>query len=213
MNILFDLDGTLTDPQEGIVTCIRYALEKLSRNPDEYANLQRFIGPPLLASFEELLGCAAEAESALQLYRDRFSAVGLFENHVYDGIEESLDALAAHGHRMLVATAKPRVFALRILEHFGLASYFTGIYGSELDGRLSDKAELIAHIVQQEQLEPATTLMIGDRSYDIVGAKANALRSIGVLWGYGSRAELSRAAADALCESPPDLFPLINSIT
>lgn len=202
MNLLFDLDGTLTDPKLGVVRCIKYALKRLDRDPDAYPNLERYIGPPLLESFYELLGSQQEAESAVTLYRERFSSVGLFENEVYEGIEESLAELVAEGCRMLIATSKPSVFASRIIQHFNLENYFDFIYGSELNGQLSDKADLIAFILNKEGLEIADTLMIGDRLHDVRGARKNGVRSLGVLWGYGSHEELTEAGVDALCDSP-----------
>lgn len=212
MNLLLDLDGTLTDPKVGIVTCMEYALQKLGRDPANYSKLERFIGPPLLASFIELLGDDDEALRAVELYRERFSVTGLFENEVYAGIKHSLAKFSMKPHRMMVATAKPHIFAKRILEHFELDSYFEHCFGSELDGRLSNKADLLALILETQELVPADTLMIGDRSHDIVAARANGIRSIGVLWGYGSAEELSLAGADALCESPPLLAALIDSL-
>lgn len=201
MNVLFDLDGTLTNPRLGIVGCIRHALQRLGRDPDHYPNLERFIGPPLLASFTELLGSDSEASSALELYRERFASVGLYENEVYEGIESCLSELADTGCTLMVATSKPQVYAVKIIQHFGLGGYFQSVYGSELDGRLSDKTELISFILTREGLDRASTVMIGDRSHDIVGAKGNEIRSVGVLWGYGSREELSDAGADVICES------------
>jgi len=205
MNLLFDLDGTLTDPKIGIVSCIEHALTQLGRNLEDYSNLERFIGPPLLASFEEMLGDKAQAEAAVEFYRERFGAFGLFENTVYDGIEEVLGGFKAQGHNLYVATSKPRVFADRILAHFELAKYFKHIYGSELDGRNSAKKDLIAHILKEEKISSSDAWMIGDRSYDIVGATANKVLSVGVLWGYGSIEELASAGATALCELPEHL--------
>ena len=210
VNLLFDLDGTLTDPKRGIVGCMRYALERLDRDPDSFSNLERFIGPPLLDSFYHLLGNEKEAQIALTLYRERFSTVGLYENKVYEGIENSLSELAANGCRMLVATSKPRVFAARIIHHFNLDAYFEFVYGSELDGQRADKADLIAYILSQEKLDVADTRMIGDRLHDINGATKNGVRSIGVLWGYGSHDELSAAGADVLCDSPSALLECIS---
>ncbi|MCB1690666.1 MAG: HAD hydrolase-like protein [Halioglobus sp.] len=210
MNLLFDLDGTLTDPQLGIVSCIRHALERLDRNPDNHPNLERYIGPPLLSSFEEMLGNEAEAHSAVQLYRERFGTVGLYENEVYEGIHESLAEFARAGHRMVVATSKPRIYAVRIIEHFQLQGYFEHIYGSELDGHLSDKAELISHVLDSEKFDTNSTLIIGDRLHDIAGARANGIRSVGVLWGFGSHEELSGAGATTLCNSPWNLTDCVR---
>ena len=211
MNLLFDLDGTLTNPKRGIVGCMKYALERLDRDPEAYANLERFIGPPLVDSFYELLGDRTAAETAVKFYRERFSSVGLYENEVYDGIEDCLLNLADNDFRMMVATSKPSVFANRIIQHFKLDSHFDFIYGSELDGNLSNKGDLIAHILDREGLDRTETLMIGDRLHDIQGARKNGVRSIGVLWGFGSHDELSEAGADILCESPELLCERIKT--
>jgi len=209
MNLLFDLDGTLTDPGPGIVRSIEHALRGLGRCPGDFPDLERFIGPPLLDSFIELLGDEEEASSAVELYRERFGAVGLFENRVYDGMESCLAELADRGFRMMVATSKPTVFAARIIQHFRLGDFFDRVFGSELDGRLAKKPDLISHILAVESLEREETLMIGDRSHDIAGAQANGIRSVGVLWGYGSFQELAGAGADRLCDSPVTLVDCI----
>ncbi|NNF78007.1 MAG: HAD family hydrolase [Rhizobiales bacterium] len=205
--ICFDLDGTLTDPKEGIVGSIRYALKKLghevSSNDDD---LTWCIGPPLLGSFETLVGDKQEAAQALVLYRERFGDVGLFENEVYPGIRDVLQSLVDDGRRLFVATSKPTVYAARILQHFELSDLFETIFGSELDGTRADKTDLLAWVVTQANLEPSTTMMIGDRRHDVVGAKNNGIGSIGVLYGYGERAELVGAGADRLCETPENLL-------
>ena len=141
----------------------------------------------------------------MSLYREPFSVTGLFENDVYAGVPEMLAALRAMRHTLYIATSKPRVYAERIVEHFSLAPYFAGVYGSELDGRFDNKGELLAHLVRHEALSPATTVMVGDRSHDIVAAKQNGLRSIGVTYGYGSYDELVQAGADRICHSPADI--------
>ncbi len=205
--ICFDLDGTLTDPKEGIVGSIRYALEKLghevSSNDDD---LTWCIGPPLLGSFEKLVGDKQEAEQALVLYRERFGEIGLFENEVYPGIREVLQSLVDNNRRLLVATSKPTVYAERILRHFELIDYFETVFGSELDGTRADKTDLLAWVVTQANVEPSTTMMIGDRRHDVVGAKNNGIGTIGVLYGYGDRDELVGAGADHLCDVPGELL-------
>lgn len=211
MNLLFDLDGTLTNPQLGIVGCIRHALEKLEKDPDAYGKLERFIGPPLLHTFQELLGNETDAHTAVKFYRERFSTVGLFENEVYDGIANSLSEFSKRGCRMWVATSKPKIYADKIIEHFQLAHYFEHVYGSELDGQRSDKSELIKYLLAQEKIDAANTTMIGDRSYDIVGAKANNVRAAGVLWGFGSQEELTIAGAEIICGSPSELVASLSN--
>lgn len=210
--LLFDLDGTLTDPKAGIVNCIVHALHALGIDVPHPDTLTGFIGPPLLDSFAVLLGGdRTEAARAVQLYRERYATLGLFENAVYDGIPEVLRALReAPSRRMFVATSKPREFAEPIMTRFGLRGYFEGIYGSELDGTRTDKGHLLRHLLDTERIDPAQATMIGDRAYDILGAKSCGLRSVGVLWGYGSRAELESAGAQGLCGLPADLLSWIG---
>lgn len=201
----FDLDGTLTDPQVGITTCIVRALEGMGKVVPSQEELNDWIGPPLLDSFHDYLGSAALADDALQLYRHRFTRVGMFENEKYPDIDGALSSVARNCDALFVVTSKPRLFAERIIEHFEMASYFDGIYGSELDGSLTDKAELIKHVMREESIAAKYATMIGDRSHDIIGARSNAIRSVGVLWGYGSRQELQDAGADLICESVLEL--------
>jgi phosphoglycolate phosphatase len=205
--VLFDLDGTLTDPRPGITGCIRYALERLGRPCPSDDTLATYIGPPLRGTFARLLDTddRARVEQALALYRERYGTVGLFENEVYDGVRPMLERLDAVTSQRFVATAKPMAFAARIVERFGLDRHFAGVYGPDLDGRLDDKADLLAHVLKTEKLTADSTVMIGDRANDISAARANHLRSVGVLWGYGSAEELRDAGADVLCASPTDL--------
>jgi len=203
--IFFDLDGTLTDPKIGITRSIQYALEKLGRDAPGQDELTWCIGPPLHASFVKLLGETHLADRALLLYRERFGDVGMFENAVYAGIEETLASLADGSRRLFVATSKPHVYATRIVEHFKLGSYFEHVFGSELDGARVDKTELLKYALQTMGVDPAAALMVGDRSHDIVGARNNGLRALGVLYGYGSRDELTRAGAHGLCAAPGDI--------
>jgi phosphoglycolate phosphatase len=205
--VLLDLDGTLTDPRPGIVGCIRYALEGLARPCPSEDALASCIGPPLRGSFARLLTTndTALIERAMGLYRERFADVGLYENEVYAGIPGMLETLARAGARLFVATAKPAVFAERIVRHFALDRHFAGVYGPDLDGRLDDKRELVRHLLARERLDVAGTVMVGDRGGGVVAARANGVRSIGVLWGYGSRAELIEAGADAVCAEPTEL--------
>lgn len=203
--IFFDLDGTLTDPKIGITRSIQYALEKLGREVPHQDELTWCIGPPLHASFVKLLGEIHLADRALLLYRERFGDVGMFENAVYAGIEATLASLADGSRRLFVATSKAHVYATRIISHFRLDSYFEQVFGAELDGTRVDKTELLKYAIETAGIDPAEALMIGDRSYDIVGARNNGLRAIGVLYGYGSRDELIEAGAHGLCASPHDI--------
>jgi phosphoglycolate phosphatase len=213
MHLLFDLDGTLTDPKQGILACIRYALSRLEVEIDTNTRLEPFIGPPLRDTFKTLLGDARgdarNIETAVRFYRERFSTLGLYENEVYDGIPQCLERLRTVVDTIHLATSKPTVYAKRIIEHFKLDRHFDAVYGSELDGRRGDKTELIEHLLERESLDAANTVMIGDRSFDVIGARNNRLSVIGVLWGYGSPAELEQAGADRLCHHPGELFDLL----
>jgi phosphoglycolate phosphatase len=204
--LLFDLDGTLTDSRTGIVRSMRHALECLGAPCPDDAVLASYIGGPLRAAFAALLATADPAlpERALVLYRERYAGTGLYENRVYPGVDRMLDELAGQA-RLLVATQKFAPYARTIVEHFGLGRYFAGVYGTDLHGRLDDKTAVIAHLLRAEGAAPAEALMIGDRAHDVLAARANGVRTLGVLWGYGSRRELVDAGADALCEAPAGL--------
>lgn len=205
-HVFLDLDGTLTDPREGMVKCFEYALGRLGIALDPALRLESFIGPPLHDSFRQLCGGEARVEEAVACYRERFATLGLYENRVYDGIPEALAALAGEAASVHMVTSKPTVFATRIVEHFGLGQHFDAVYGSHLDGRFGDKVELIADVLAREGMDPARTVMIGDRKFDMLGAKHHGIRALGVLWGYGSREELLAAGADALCEHPREIY-------
>jgi phosphoglycolate phosphatase len=214
MNLLFDLDGTLTDPFEGIAKCISFALVALGKPEPELDSLRWCIGPPIRANFAKLLASEDNdlIERAVQLYRERFSALGLFENEIYPGIPEALDALRAKGWMLYIATSKPAVYAERIIEHFGIRPFFKAIFGSQLDGRLSDKASLISHILHEESIDPRVTAMVGDREHDMIGAVANGVSGIGVLWGYGTRTELETAGALACILRPEELESIVQKM-
>jgi len=195
-NILIDLDGTLTDPKVGITTSARYGLEKIGHPISDEINIDWIIGPPLKASLAKILNVEADhvlAEQALMGYRERFAVKGLYENHVFEGVAETLAELKRRGYRLFVATAKPTVYAKQILEHFDLAQYFTDIYGSELNGERTNKAELIQYILEQQKLQADQCLMVGDREHDIFGARHNGIDTIAVSYGYGSQEELALA--------------------
>ncbi len=206
-NVLFDLDGTLTDPGPGIVRCLQYSLEGLGVRCPPAGELASYIGPPLRRTFAAVCETSDEAliERAVSLYRGRFSTVGLFENAVYADVPRMLGELRAASYRLFVATSKPGVYAERILRHFSLDGYFDEVCGSELDGRFEDKAELLAALLERRGLPPGQTVMVGDRKDDVHAARGNALRSLGVTYGYGSEEELKGAGADALCPSPLDV--------
>lgn len=190
--ILFDLDGTLTDPREGITRSIQYALAKLDIDEPDLARLEHFIGPPLLQAFMQFYGFdEAKAWQAVNFYRERFKVTGLYENRVFEGVSELLEGLQAQGRTLYIATSKPWEFAREIARHFDFARHFKVIYGSELDGTRTNKVELIAHLLAEENLDPAQTLMIGDRKHDLIGARSNGLEAVAVGYGFGSREELT----------------------
>jgi len=195
MNLVFDLDGTLTDPELGISRCFVYALERMGFPAPARTQLRRYIGPPLRQVFGELLATSDSAliESGVAVYRERFGEVGLYENELYSGTAEGIRYLAKSGHRLFVATVKPQVYARRIVEHFKLEQHFVGVYGAELSGAGSQKSELLARLLVEQGIEPGESVMIGDRGSDISGARVNGLRAVGVLWGYGTAEELADA--------------------
>jgi phosphoglycolate phosphatase len=205
--VYFDLDGTLTDPFEGISRCIAYALERLGYGKPADAELRRFIGPPLLDTFGGLVGSGL-APRALELYRERFAATGWQENAAYPGVLESLAAITAAGHRCFVATTKPQVYARRIVEHFDLSPFFVAVYGSELDGTRTDKTELL-RFASRERSGVRPSVMVGDRYHDVAAALNNGYRAIGATWGYGTEDELLDAGAHLLAETPEQLPDLV----
>jgi len=215
MNILFDLDGTLTDPYQGITRCISHALLTLDRPTPPQMNLKWCIGPPLKNSFAKLLASEDDklVEEALSIYRERFGTVGLFENELYEGIPDALRILQEEGHILYVATSKPTIYAKQIIEHFGLQQYFRTIYGSELDGTRSDKKDLISHILLSEGITSSETHMVGDRKYDMIGAKANGVYGVGVLWGYGTCDELEASGANVFIRHPRELTILFSELS
>jgi phosphoglycolate phosphatase len=204
-NVLFDLDGTLTDPVEGITRCISHSLEAMGMPSPPMADLACCVGPSLRNTFARLLGKNpgdSQVERAVGLYRERFVSVGLFENCVYPGVPRILEVLRKEGFELYIATSKPRVFAVRICEHFGFHRQFSGIYGPELNGWFDDKGDLLTHLLSREGITGKDAVMVGDREYDIIAARKSGIRSIGVTYGYGSEEELINAGADLICHSP-----------
>lgn len=206
--ILFDLDGTLTESGEGIINCVQYALEKLGKKEEHPENLQCFIGPPLKEQFMKYAGLSEEeGEKAVVYYRERYTTTGIFENRLYPKIPELLELLKINNKILAVASSKPEVYVRQILEHFQIADYFTAIVGSELDGRRTEKAEVIEEALRRMHLEEERdkVLMVGDRSHDVQGAISCGLQCIGVAYGYGSREELEKAGAVYIADSVEDL--------
>lgn len=211
--ILFDLDGTLTDPMIGITKSVQYALKKYGIIEEDLWNLTKFIGPPLKESFMEFYGFSEEeGQKAVEYYREYYAPVGIYENQVYEGLEEMLAALKEKGLSLCVATSKPERFAKMILDHFHLDSYFDLIGGALMDGR-TDKAEVISYVLDQLDTKKEKVVMVGDREHDILGAKKNGLDSIGVLFGYGNEEELKEAGADWIAKDMTELGELLTSLT
>ena len=205
--ILFDLDGTLTDPGQGITNSVAYALRKLGQTPPPRAELEAYIGPPLAGSFEERAGLDRQtAQLAVSYYREYFSVTGIFENELYLGIPELLAALKAAGATISLATSKPTIYAKQILEHFEIDKHFDAIAGSELDGRRVKKAEVIDYALELLGINDRDgVVMIGDREHDIIGANKCCVASVGVTYGYGSREELEAAGAGHIVDSVEEL--------
>ena len=194
-NVLFDLDGTLTDPREGITRSIQYGLSKMGIDEPDLTQLEHFIGPPLLQAFMATYGFdEAKAWEAMGFYRERFAVTGLYENEVFEGVTPLLETLVAQGRQLFIATSKPQVYAREIARHFDFARHFKVIYGSELDGTRTNKVELIRHLMAEQGLNPAHTLMIGDRKHDLIGARDNGLDAAAVGYGFGSFEELNSFA-------------------
>ena len=210
-NIFFDLDGTLTDPKFGITKSIQYALKKLGRDVPEIDDLLWCIGPPLRGSFKKILEeDDAMAEIAIGFYREYYIEKGKFENEIYSGIAGVLEKLNQQDFNLFVVTSKPYIFAIEIIKHFDILRFFKSVYGSELDGRLVDKGELIAHALGREKIPAEKTIMVGDREHDIIGAKKNGVLSLGVTYGYGTKEELKKTNADFIADSPEDIFYIAN---
>lgn len=213
MQVMFDLDGTLTDSRVGVVRCIAQALEDAGVESPPTDELRQYVGPPLAASFERLLRTddADRIERAIAVYRHRFERVGMFENHLYPGVADMLDALTPH-HELHVVTAKPRVYAIRILEHFGLSKRFRSVNGPELGARNYTKESLIREVVARLR-GTQEGLMVGDRAEDVLGAKRNAVRTVAVSWGYGDRYELEAASPDRIVDSSDELVEHVRDAT
>ena len=204
--VLLDLDGTLIDSRPGIAASCGAALRALGHAPDPSFDVTPLIGPPLPQVIARLLAHHGDdrVELGVAAYRAHYGEIGLHQAVIYPGIAAALPLLSARA-RCFVVTSKRAVYARRIVERLNLAAWLRGVYGTEPDGTLDDKTDLIAAVLRAEALDPRETVMVGDRLHDIVGAHANAMRAIGVLWGYGSRAELEAAGADALLHAPDEL--------
>lgn len=207
---LFDLDGTLTDSAEGIFNSVAYALEKMQQPVLPRKVLQQFLGPPLVQSFAQFCAFSPEqADQAVAFYRVYFKEHGMWENCVYPGVEDLLRALRCRGNRLAVATSKPEPFARQILKRFGLAGYFEEIAGASMDNARSAKADVIRYALDALRVSPGQAVMVGDRKHDVLGAAACGVDCVGVLYGYGSEAELREAGAKYLAPTVPALQVLL----
>lgn len=208
--ILFDLDGTLTNSADGITNSVIYALKHFGISAPHREELLKFIGPPLADSFKSFYGFSDEkAQEAVKIYREYFSVTGLFENQVYDGIPEMLDKLNDIGYKLGVATSKPEVFSRQILEHFELMDKFVFLSGNTIDEARPTKLQVIEYALKNMNSQSSSTIMVGDRKFDILGAKNLGLCSVGVLYGFGDKAELEAADAEYICSTVKELEKLL----
>lgn len=208
--LLFDLDGTLTDPFEGITRSVEYALNAFGIEVEDRRVLAPFIGPPLVESLTERYGFTMEdAVTAVAKYREYFAVKGLYENELFEGIPELLSDCRKAGYKISMATSKPTHYARIIAEHFDIARYFDAIHGSSLDGTRITKSSVVAEAVAEEHLDPARALMIGDRRHDVEGAGEHGIRTVGVLYGYGSREEHEAAGAAYIVNDLDELRELL----
>lgn len=208
--ILFDLDGTLTDPGLGITNSVAYALKHYGIEKQDRESLYKFIGPPLSDSFMKYYGFSEEkAMEAIGVYREYFRDKGLYENEVYEGVRELLEKIKASGRKIVLATSKPEEFSVRILEYFELIKYFDIVAGASMDEKRNKKGDVIRYAMEKGGFTAEGAVMIGDREHDIFGAKENGLPSIGVLYGYGSEDELRQAGADYIAGTVEDIYGLL----
>jgi len=206
-NILFDLDGTLTDPYPGMAKSLGYALGKFGMSEDSADRIRRFIGPPLLRSFIDFYGFDEErADMAVKYYREYYSEKGLYDNRLYDGVGRLLKGLKDAGRVCMIATSKPDRFAREVLRYLEIENYFDAVVGSSLDGALYEKEDIIKFAIESCGLDRAETVMVGDRKYDIIGARKNGIDSIAVAYGYGTAEELEESGPTRICENVMDIM-------
>ncbi len=209
--ILFDLDGTITDSQLGIKNSVEYALNYFNISVADKNELNKYIGPPLRESFMKFAGLSEEqSRTAMIKYREYYGPKGIFENRLYEGIEELLKNINAKGKKVVLATSKPWIYAEIILEHFKIKKYFDFVAGSELNSVRTGKADVIKYAVDKFNIDVKNAVMIGDREHDIEGAKINGIKTIGVLYGFGSRDELEAAGADYIAENVKNIYEFID---
>lgn len=209
-NIFFDLDGTLTDSAEGILNSVEYALKKLGISDYRRPELYAFIGPPLMDSFRDIFGLPEEkCKEGVGYYREYFPKKGIYENRLYDGITDLLKRLKAAGKTLVLATSKPQEFSEEILRYFGITGYFDFIAAAEMNGARNRKEDIVRYALEISGADRQETVMVGDRSYDILGAKSAGISSIGVLYGFGTEDELKKSGADYIAKTPDDILKII----
>lgn len=211
--ILFDLDGTLTDSQEGIIKSVQYALHKMGIEVKDKTELIPFIGPPLLYSFQHFYGLSkADAREAIQYYREYFERDGMYDNRVFDGITDILAMLKKHGKTLLVATSKPTIYADPIVRHYGMGDYFKAIIGASTDGTRTEKGQVIAEALRHTDSSKEAVLMIGDREHDVLGAREHGIDVLAVGFGYGTQEERDLHKPDYYCATVADLADFLSRI-
>lgn len=206
--ILFDLDGTLTDSGEGIINCAGLALERLGLPVPDRDTMGAFVGPPLRDSFLRFGVKPEDVETAIEIYRSRYVPTGMFENTPYEGIHQVLAALRDAGHRLVLATAKPESMAVAIVEKFDLAEYFELLCGASMDSSRDSKDKVIGYVLEKTGTD-GQIIMVGDTAYDVTGAAAHGIPTIGVSWGYGSVEDMRAAGAIAIADTPSQLLELL----
>ena len=207
--VFLDLDGTMTNAAPGITKSIAYAMEKMGRTPPPLKDLEKYIGPALQETFMQM--GFDDLDVAIAHYRERYTDVGLFENSVYDGVHQMMDGLADQGFRLAMATANPLSYACRITEHYDLAPRLDRQFGSQVDGWLTDKKDLLRHALTETGADPGQSFMLGDRRHDAIGARHNGLAPLGALWGFGDLAELQAARCLAIAETPADVPNIVET--
>lgn len=211
--ILFDLDGTVTDSQLGIKNSVAYALNYFGINVDNMEDLNKYIGPPLRQSFINFAGLSEEnSHIGMTKYREYYEPKGIFENELYSGIVDLFEKLKINNKKIVLATSKPWIYAEIILEHFNIKKYFDFVAGSELNGVRTNKADVIKYAIDKFNIDIDNAVMIGDREHDILGAKYNGVKTIGVLYGFGSKEELENAGVDYIAENTKDIYDIINNM-
>jgi phosphoglycolate phosphatase len=209
--LFFDLDGTIKDSSTGIINSVKYAVEKLNLTMPSDEELLSFIGPPLLESFQVVFGLSEEeAQTAITVYREYFSAKGLYENEVYPGIDQLFKDLTSRDKKIFLATSKPEVFAIQILEHFDLAKYFSGMYGASMDSSRSSKVDVLKYAIAESGItDKSKAIMIGDRLHDMVGGTQNGIATLGVTYGFGDEEELNKSRAMYITHSASEILKYI----